>query len=50
MEIVDTVKVTRNGDSLYARIPANIAKVLGISKGDELTVSKDNARIVYERK
>lgn len=50
MEIVDTVKVTKNGDSLYARIPANIAKVIGLAKGDALTVSKDNGRIIYERK
>ena len=50
MEVIDNIKVTRMGDSLYARIPANLARVLGVTKGTALQVSKEGMRIIYERK
>ena len=50
MELIDSVKVIQNGASLYLVVPSRVARVMGISKGTKMQVSKDGERIVYERK
>lgn len=50
MEIIDTIKAAKFGDSIYARIPARVAKLMDISKGTVLQVGKEGNNIVFTKK
>ena len=49
MEKVARTNVAAFGKSTYLRIPATLCEVMGLSKGDNMSVYRDGNKIVFER-
>lgn len=49
MERIGTTKAMAQGNTIYVRIPRAICLVLDIKSGDEMTIDKDENKIVFSK-
>jgi antitoxin component of MazEF toxin-antitoxin module len=49
VELLDTTRVVKYGDSLYVRLPRSVCKILKIVKGDPMNIFRDGETVAYKK-